>query len=370
MTDPKNPSVYIIILNWNGWVDTIECLKSLRCLTYPNFRIIIVDNGSTNNSIKKITSWASGYNNNDLNVATKNKQFNPLFWIEYNKMTAENGGNKDKEEILHEMVSNQYFILINNKENLGFAAGNNVAIRYALKQKAPMIMLLNNDTVVSPDFLTRLTKNLISNANWIAIGPKILFQNDPQRIWYAGARINLIRDSVTHIGFKQMDSLRWKGTMPTDHISACCILAYDTLFKKIGLLDEDYFFIHEDWDLSCRLKKSGLKVGVDLDAIIYHKVCGSIREGKGLMRNIYYSNKNRLLILKKNASWWEKLLGFSYYISSRFYKLILLGLQLKLSQVFTDIKSTYDFLSGHYGQFDRKNIPRYNIVETRTQRVN
>jgi GT2 family glycosyltransferase len=284
----------------------------------------------------------------------------PIKLIEYDQADAEKGGTDIMESFIETPPHNGCMVIIKNKDNLGFAAGNNVALRYAIKRNIPFIMLLNNDTVVTPDFLTCLTKDLINNSQWMAIGPKILYHNNPQYIWYAGAQINLSQIAVKHLGYNQIDSNHWTDIKPTDHISACCILARNKLFKLIGLFDEEYFFIHEDWDFSCRVKKNGLKLAVDLNAVVYHKVGGSINNRKGNLKNIYFSNKNRLLLMKKNASTKEMIRGFGYYTLSRFVKFLSLTLHLKISQLFIEIKSIRDFFSGYFGIFDRNNASSVN----------
>lgn len=122
--------VAIIILNWNGWKDTIECLKSLNNLNYKNYEVIVVDNGSTDNSVEKIKEYIE---------------------------------NKPK------------FKLIANEKNLGFAGGNNIGIRYALNNEFEYILLLNNDTVVDENFLKPMVELLESSDDIGFVGPKTYF---------------------------------------------------------------------------------------------------------------------------------------------------------------------------------------------------
>ena len=346
------PKVAIIVLNWNGWRDTIECLESLQRITYPNYQIIVVDNGSTDGSMEKIKAWARG----EITVESKFFEYNPaskpVQWIEYDRKTAEVGGMKEKEVELDRIAANLKLALIQAGENLGFAGGNNVALRYAMKREFPLMLLLNNDTVVEPLFLTLLVKALDFREDWMAVGPKILYKNDPKRIWYAGAKLQVWRANCAHIGIDQMDDNRWSGMHATDHVSGCCLLAKRQLFENVGLLDEDFFFGNEDWAYSCVLRTKGLKVGVSLDAKILHKSGGSLEQGNPICT--YYYNKNRLIVLKKYGSLTEKFLGYSSYVITRLPKFGGLLGRGELRLIRSELKAILDFLLGRYGDYDRK----------------
>ena len=142
-----NPKVSIIILNWNGWRDTIECLESLYQITYPNYDVIIVDNGSEDGSIQKIKEYAESKIKVESKFFEYSSENKPIKIIEYTREEAEAGGGKEKE--ITDLPSNKKMIIIKNEKNYGFAEGNNIAMRYALKALNPdYILLLNNDTVV------------------------------------------------------------------------------------------------------------------------------------------------------------------------------------------------------------------------------
>ena len=138
--------VYVILLNWNGWKDTIHCLESLFRSDYSDYRVIVCDNASTDGSMEKIKAWAEGkvMPDEELNDQLKPLVFppvaKPIAYVEYNRAEAEAGGNGSEK--------NTPLVLIQNGSNDGFSAGNNVGIRYALKKNADYIWLLNNDTVV------------------------------------------------------------------------------------------------------------------------------------------------------------------------------------------------------------------------------
>ena len=143
------PKVAVLILNWNNWVDTIECLESVFRINYPNYQVIIIDNGSTDNSVDKIIKWAEGKQetmtplpSHPLYYLSHPPVLKPILYIEYDKEEAENGGEVKKEiELSTKLINGKFksMIIIRLDKNLGFSAGNNVGIKYVLKK---MIMII------------------------------------------------------------------------------------------------------------------------------------------------------------------------------------------------------------------------------------
>ena len=176
ISDKDQPWVSIIILNWNGLEDTIECLESLRGITYPNYEIIVVDNGSEGNDVKILQARFGGY--------------------------------------IH---------IIKNDNNYGFAKGNNIGMRYALQREAEYILLLNNDTTVAPDFLSELVNVAESDPKSGLLGPKVYFYYEPDVIWFAGGRISLL-SRTSNRGYKQVDKGQFDRVDLVDFISGSCML--------------------------------------------------------------------------------------------------------------------------------------------------
>ena len=116
-----NPKVSIIILNWNGWKDTIECLESLYQISYPNYDVLVVDNGSEDESIEKIKEYAEGKAKVESKFFEYNPENKPIKIIEYTREDAEAGGGKEKE--IMDLPSNRKLIIIKNEKNYGFAGG-------------------------------------------------------------------------------------------------------------------------------------------------------------------------------------------------------------------------------------------------------
>lgn len=237
----KQPLVYIIVLTWNGKKDTIECLDSLSRINYPNYKILVVDNASTDGT---------------MDVIKKNYPD-----VEY----------------------------IYNSKNLRYAGGNNVGIDFALKKNADYILLLNNDTIVESNFLQHLISTATSNPDIGIIGPKIFYYDQPGLIWYAGGKIEWWKGWIYHKGIRELDSEKYSYKMETDFVTGCCIMIKRELFEKIGKIDETYFIYGEDVDFCIRARRAGYKIFFDPDAKIWHKL--SVSTGGHLS---WFKNWNKL----------------------------------------------------------------------------
>ncbi len=267
-------SVYIILVNFNGAKDTIECIKSLNNINYENFKIVVVDN----------------------------KSFD-----------------EDKLKLKEADVK---FHLIESNENLGFAGGNNLGIKYAIDNNANFVLLLNNDTLVHKDFLNELIKYTETNVG--VIGPKILYYPDVSKIWFAGGMINWFKFIGQHFGEKQEDNGQFNTLKEVDFVTGCCMLIDSNVFKKVGLLPEGYFMYFEDVDFCVKVKDAGYKLIYNPNSEIYHKVSIS-SGGEESPFIVKYSNRNRLKFMKKykyKVSFTMYMLSITYFYITRFIKII------------------------------------------------
>jgi len=178
----SDPSVSIIILNWNGWSDTVECLESIYHLNYSNYQVIVVDNNSSDDSIRKINDYARGNLEVKSNFFKYDPTDKPIEIVQYS--------GKNTEQAKFPTYKKQLMI-IENKKNYGFAKGNNIGIKYALKNLNPdYILLLNNDTVVDKDFLRILVQEGENNSETGLLGPKMYYYDNPDVIWCIGGKID------------------------------------------------------------------------------------------------------------------------------------------------------------------------------------
>ncbi|HTY91609.1 MAG TPA: glycosyltransferase family 2 protein [Methanocella sp.] len=289
------PAVFIILLNWNGKEDTLACLGSLQRLDYPSYRILVADNGSMDGSVEAIRSAFPGVR------------------------------------------------VVENGANLGFAGGNNIAIRQALQDGADYVLLLNNDTEADPGFLSRLVEAAESDPNIGIAGSKIYYYSEPKRLWYAGGSVNLWKGDTHHIGENQLDGGQYDEAKDTDYVSGCAMLIKRQVIEDIGLLDERMFLYYEDSDYCMRARQQGYRVVYIPSSIVWHKVSGTTGKIKDLQ--LFYGTRNMLLFEKRNAGL-PKLLVFLPYYFGKFiaYNAVVALVQGQTARARVILKAAYEGL--------------------------
>jgi GT2 family glycosyltransferase len=260
-----NPSVTCVVLNWNGWQDTLACLAALHRTQYPNLSFIVVDNGSTDDSEARIRA-------------------------EYPQIP-----------------------LIQTGRNLGFAGGVNAGIRYALAQSAEYIWLLNNDAQPRPDALAAMVAKATSDPRFGAIGSVLLYADPSGNVQaWGGGRVNCWIGYTFHATAPMADS--W-----FDYITAASILLPRRALEEIGLLDESFFLYWEDSDLSFRLRQHGWKLGVAANSTVLHKENASSANRRQVDR---FSTASGVRFLRKHspAAWLAVPLFITLRIGNRFVR--------------------------------------------------
>lgn len=296
------PKILIIILNWNGKQDTLECLESVCKIDYPNFDVIVVDNGSTDDSVAAIKT------------------------------------------------AFPQVILIENKENLGFAGGNNVGIKHALQNGAEFVFLLNNDTVVDPDILVQLVTAHETLHKPGFLGCKIYFYDRPKVIQHFGGEVIFTPIlSGRHIGDGEDDKGQFEKVQTCDYVTGCALLFHRNVIQKVGLLDERYFVYWEDADWGMRAKQFGYNNYVIPEAKLWHKVSASTYGAHPL--RLYYFNRNRLLFASSHSDKDRNLITSAYNATQQEISQILSsGYWLKRAGLQAIRQGTRDFKKGHFGR--------------------
>jgi GT2 family glycosyltransferase len=291
------PKVSIILLNWNGWEDTVECLESLYQIKYINYNVILVDNNSEDDSLHRIKNYLMG----DMPMRSE--------FYEYN---ASNKPIKLVEKGDTPGKGDESLILIKNPENLGFAGGNNVGIKYAMDNLNPdYVLLLNNDTVVDKNFLIELVKTGESNPEIGFVGAKTLFYDRETTIQEAGGgMIDYNHAEVEEVGFNEVDDGSLDSYIEPDYIGGACILVKSRVIEQIGGLDESYFMYWEDVDFCTTGLEKGYRSAYQYQAVVWHKY-GSSSENTFKM---YYLNRNRLYFMRKHTIGMKYLKFLIYFV--------------------------------------------------------
>jgi GT2 family glycosyltransferase len=298
----KSSNVVIIILNWNGWQDTIECLESLYQNHYSNYDVVVVDNDSNDRSVHKIKEYCNG----------KIKIESPFFSYNPHNKPIEIVEIEPNENVKGNIFRSSFrrLILIKNDKNEGFAEGNNIGIKYALNNLDPdYMLLLNNDTVVDKEFLVEMLKVSESDNKIGILGPKIYYYDDPNRIWFAKGKISWKLTRGLNIGYNQIDNGQYEKIAEVEYVSGCAFLIKKEVINRIGLIDKRFFLYFEEIDWTLRASKLGYKNVFVPKGKIWHKVSKSGGGIKGKI-GLYYITRNRWLLMKR----WSKRSDFLFFI--------------------------------------------------------
>lgn len=339
----RKPKTYIILVNYNGWEDTIECVESIFKSSYTNYRIIIVDNNSTDNSLDYIINWANGdqeviyHEKTQLQHLSKPHVKKPIEYVLYNYDEAIKGGNPKKEKKYKNPI-----ILIQTGHNGGFAFGNNVGIRYALaKGDCDAVLLLNNDTVIEPDTLKNIVGTKEQYGNNSLYGGRILYYDKPDILWYDGGHFNEWLGRCKHINEnKKMNQCQ--DVRKVNFITFCYVLIPKVILDTVGLIDERYFMYVEDLDYCYKVQKAGFSLYHVCNSRVWHKVGSSYGGGVNPFSSYYYY-RNSLIFRLTTMKPWKKYIAVVYYFL-RLPALALKWLLLKPRICKVLLKGTFDAL--------------------------
>lgn len=252
-------TVAIILINWNDYKHTSACLNSLAKLLYKSYKVYVVDNDSRDDSLQKLKN-----------------EFQKVAFIE-------------------------------NDKNLGFTGGNNAGIRQAMADGCEHILLLNNDTIVEPNFLNYLVDQLDNDPSIGAVQPKIMFNKDRTLIWSAGGSFKPLFTLAPTIGHAKRDNTKYNTVSEMDWISCCAFMVRSDVLRKIGFEDEIFFYgCYDDVDLSFRVRKAGYKLYYCPQSVIYHDVMSAVLSDDRKDGNIkpffhYLVTRNHWFFIRKHT---------------------------------------------------------------------
>jgi GT2 family glycosyltransferase len=292
----KAPRVAVLLLNWNGWKDTIECLESVLRLSYPHVSVVLCDNASTDGSVDKIRAWAAGTLSAEFSTPSALRDLvepaieKPIPIRELTRVEFENGAQLADGELT----------IIHNVGNLGFAGGNNVGLDFIRRNElAEYVWILNNDILVAPDSLTELMREARTNPSHGGIGATLFEYATPEEVQSVAGGLFPAWKGLS-IPLKRMKYVGAKngGTCPVlDYLSAGCMLVPTRVLTTVGLLDESYFMYAEDVDYSLRMRRAGLSLGFAPLAKVWHKGGGAV--GHRSARHDYYIVRNSLQLVRE-----------------------------------------------------------------------
>jgi GT2 family glycosyltransferase len=324
INDPCQPRVYIIIVNYRNWTDTIECLESVLRNDYPNYQIVVVDNSGDEESIRNLKAWADGQltslflNPGKLEHLSHPPIHKPVPYTIYHYKIG---------EVLREEVSSRsitsavagkiQLVIIHAEENLGFAGGNNTGIGYALSLgDCDFILLLNNDTVVESNFVFPLVQSYESQCNAGLVGGLIKFYDKSDEVWFSSGKFDWYKEGVHSIEIAKDTDIVKSG-----FVSGCLMMIPRDIINNVGLLSEEYFLYGEDTDYSLRVMRAGYQNFVNQRCVIYHKV--SMATGGRFSKVMYYySTRNRLYFHYKYYGKLDFFLFALFFLSSKAVRML------------------------------------------------
>jgi GT2 family glycosyltransferase len=271
------PSVAVIVLNWCGEEDTVACVESLRRSTYPRLSILVVDNASPDGSGDRLRARLAGV------------------------------------EVLQ------------TGANLGYAGGNNRGFDRVLKDAADYVLVLNNDTVVDPECVAALVETA-RRADAALVAPKILYHDAPHLIWYAGGDFLPARALGRHRREGELDATSPARAEPITFATGCCFLIRADVLRALGGFDESYFAYVEDVELSLRITRAGLRMFVEPNARLYHRI--PVGAEVATPFQLRQRDRNRRRLVRTHFNFWQRLAFAAWFYPTRaihFLRYILAG---------------------------------------------
>lgn len=289
----------IILLNWNSYEHTANCIASLQQVTPANFDVIVVDNGSEDGS-----------------------------------------GTLLQQNFAH-------IKYIQAPTNLGFAGGNNKGFEYAIAHGYAYALMLNNDTFVEPNFLELLTNYMDAHANVGAIQPKIFFNNNRQKIWNGGSYFLSWLGWTYSKNYMRTAGPAQNNFAEVDWITGCALLVRTSIVQQIGALNDHFFIYYEDVDFSFRIRQAGYKLIFHPQSIIYH-IAGMANKAKVKGKEgyanpyVHYLNfRNHIWVLRTYTKWYQWPTTFITLIAYSFAIMLYFVVRWRITKLAMMLKGIY-----------------------------
>jgi GT2 family glycosyltransferase len=326
----------VIVLTWNDYKNTVNCLNSILNQKYKNYKIFLIDNNSKDGSFEKILNYLKKKSPNLL----YKKKINKNFCIKKNT-------NKFK------------IFYLRNAQNLGCGYGHNPGYQVSIKNKFVYISRIDNDMIMKNNFFLKILQNF-EDQQIQAISPKILYKDDRKIIWWKGTYIGSslkLQKHLRNYPYKTKDSKETIGLINTDAIAGCASIIRSSRVKKVGYNDKDFFYGPEDVEYSKRLFNGKGSLKVDLSSKIFHGISKSFY--KLNKRKKYFEYKYRLLLIKKIGNIWDKIFGYSIFFIKFFFFIILFLNNKNKDKIIPVFFAGLHFFQNKLGEHDRKNTIKF-----------
>lgn len=292
--------VCVILVNYKTWKDTAECIESILRATDTKNQIVVVENGSPDDSWEELIAWAEG------KVTLQQDHDNPLY--SYSNPPASKPLHFAVADVpdLAATQTDADILFIRSEQNLGFAGGNNIGLRYMLSRAFDYAWLLNNDTVMEPDAIQELVAYMeqAGNDNIGIAGSKLRLYHRPDTLQGLGAVFNPYNGKSRIIGAQQVDKGQFDNQ--TDGITyaiGAAMFVSRNFLEAVGLMSEEYFLYNEENDWSARAHQAGWKVGIAVKSIVYHKQGASTgnspKKSKLQIKALQYKYRGKILLYEK-----------------------------------------------------------------------
>jgi GT2 family glycosyltransferase len=294
-------SVCAVLVNWNGWADTVECLETVLRSTGVSLQVVVCDNGSTDDSLARIRGWAAGRvdaaadPSHPLHTLSSPPLPKPVHHVELDRAAAEAGGCGARDAPL---------VLVRTGANLGFAGGCNVGMRFALARGHPYVWLLNNDTVVRPDTLSHLVHSADGDPRAGIVGSTLLSYAEPNQVQARGyGAYNPWFALPRHVvDARRAAAAGGAAAARPAYVVGASMLVRRAFMLDVGLMDESYFLFFEELDWAMRAG-SGWRLGYAPESVVFHKegsANGGSSTGRGKSRLAdYHFMKNRIVFTRR-----------------------------------------------------------------------
>jgi len=334
------PKVCIVLVNYKTWRDTIECMESILRSDYRNYQIVVVENGSGDESWDQMLRWARGEYQHEISTA------NPLMHLSHPPVhkpllyfradAAESASLR-----LGPLDGIMPILFIKSAANLGFAGGNNVGMRYALNSDFDYVWLLNNDTVIESDSIRELvaySEVKREKGDTVGIvGSKLLVYHQPDRMQGVGAIFNKYSGKSRIIGAQEIDKGQYdEQEIACNYVIGAAMFVSRPFLLDVGLMSEEYFLYNEENDWSARAKLKDWKVGVAVKSKVYHKQGASTgnspKKSKWQITALHYKYRGKIKLYKKY---------YSLQLPFLYWHLITRSIRYLLKRNFSEAKVIY-----------------------------